>query len=182
MKGMVLPSKMPLFFVFVGVAAVGSASLVSACSDGTTGTPVDADSPDGSSTPTDGAADNDARTESDPTKDAETKKPERNQDGPGEEGAVCGFNHDCKLALRCACDEDTGCKCQPGARGKGKNGVDACVTSDDCASALCIEGPVNGESICSDECEGPDDCTGKLPRCIEVVGIPAPVCVREPPP
>ena len=108
-------------------------------------------------------------------------KPGKDANGPGEAGAECGFNRDCQAALRCECDESTGCACKVGARGTGQNGIDACDSGNQCASSLCVEGPTNGESICSDECTDDNDCGGKLPKCISAFGIPAPFCAREAP-
>lgn len=88
----------------------------------------------------------------------------RDANGPGEAGTECVFNHDCQLALRCgACDAGY-CFCEPGARGAGKNGIDACDSGDQCASSVCVE------SWCSDECATNADCTGMLPRCVTVPG------------
>ena len=91
--------------------------------------------------------------------------------------AVCSFNKDCTAAERCECDEATGCFCHLGVRGTGQNGVDKCVTGNDCASALCVEGPVTGVYYCSDECMDAKQCMGALPKCtnIALVGM---VCVR----
>jgi len=92
--------------------------------------------------------------------------------------AVCSFNKDCPSAERCECDEATGCFCHIGVRGTGKNGIDTCVTGNDCASALCVEGPTNGTFYCSDECMNAGQCTGMLPKCtnIALVGM---ICVRN---
>jgi hypothetical protein len=91
--------------------------------------------------------------------------------------AVCSFNKDCPSAERCECDEVTGCFCHIGVRGTGKNGIDQCVTGNDCQSALCIEGPTKNVFYCSDECKTAAQCTGMLPKCtnIALVGM---VCVR----
>lgn len=168
---------------FLGITAVATASLVVACTDDPTSSPSTSDGgnpqrKDGSGG---GGPEGDEDSGEDPTKEAGSEDPQQ-VDGPGEAGAECAFNRDCKLALRCECDEDTGCSCQPGARGTGKNGVDGCDSGNQCASSLCVEGPGDaGESFCSDECKDDKDCTGKLPRCIPVFGIPEPICAREAP-
>ncbi|HEX7665987.1 MAG TPA: hypothetical protein VF407_15780 [Polyangiaceae bacterium] len=95
--------------------------------------------------------------------------------GPGDE---CAFNRDCIAADRCECDESTGCFCEAGARGTGKNGVDSCTSGDDCSSSLCVEGP-DGGSFCSDECTSAADCTGALPQCTDVSFV-GKICVRNP--
>ena len=94
-------------------------------------------------------------------------------------GATCSFNHDCQTALRCECDETTGCACKPGARGTGKNGIDPCTSGNNCASALCVEGPADSGSFCSDECMTIAQCTGKLPVCSDIAGVGR-VCIRMP--
>lgn len=173
-----------LFLACVGSAAVGS--VVFACSDETTspnasqpeaGAPRQRDSGRQS-----GETDEDAAGETEdaslgdaaPPKDA---SPPKDANGPGEAGSTCFFNRDCQLALRCECDVE--CVCKPGARGTGRNGIDRCDSGDQCASSLCVEGP-SGEHYCSDECQGPDDCTGALPRCVAIGGLPEPICVRDP--
>ncbi|MCA9608217.1 MAG: hypothetical protein KC619_21555, partial [Myxococcales bacterium] len=96
------------------------------------------------------------------------------------EGAICSFNRDCAAAARCECDEATGCMCATGTRGTGVNGVDTCTDGNDCASALCVEGPDSVTFYCSDECGTDSDCTGALPRCIDIAFVGR-VCVRIPP-
>ena len=96
------------------------------------------------------------------------------------EGAPCGFNRDCSATQRCECDVATGCFCMTGVRGTGQVGVDTCTDSNDCASALCVEGPVDGTFYCSDECTGDGDCAGQLPRCIDIAFVGT-VCARIPP-
>ncbi|RZO47799.1 MAG: hypothetical protein EVA89_38655 [Sandaracinaceae bacterium] len=95
------------------------------------------------------------------------------------EGAVCGFNRDCRADQRCECDEATGCFCMMGVRGTGQVGVDRCVDENDCASALCVEGP-GGDFYCSDECVDASDCAGMLPQCTDIAFVGR-ICVREPP-
>ena len=168
---------------FLTVTAIATASLVSACTEDAASSSSEDAGADvrkrDSGNPGDEEEKQDEDNGGEPTKDSGTE-PEQ-VDGPGEAGAECAFNRDCKLALRCECDESTGCACQPGERGTGKNGIDVCDSGDQCASALCVEGPDQGESICSDACNDDKDCTGKLPRCIPVFGIPEPICAREPP-
>ena len=101
--------------------------------------------------------------------------------GPGNPGDICSFNADCAAALRCECNESTGCACQPGVRGTGRNGIDPCPGdngSDDCASALCIEGPDGTGNFCSDQCTTDADCTGMLPQCMDIALVGR-VCVRK---
>ncbi|MEO7110294.1 MAG: hypothetical protein ABI183_07660, partial [Polyangiaceae bacterium] len=84
----------------------------------------------------------------------------------------------CPASQRCECSEATGCDCEDGARGTGKNGIDSCTTGDDCASSLCVEGP-SGTNVCSDQCTDAAGCTGSLPLCDAIAGIGM-ICVRQP--
>lgn len=95
------------------------------------------------------------------------------------EGALCSFNRECAAIARCECDETTGCMCATGPRGTGVNGVDTCTSGNDCASSVCVEGP-SSDYYCSDECGTDADCTGPLPRCIDIAFVGR-ICVREPP-
>lgn len=132
----------------------------------------DATSKTDASTSKDGAAQTDAATDaSKPQRDASTV-------GEGGPGADCTFNHDCIAADRCACEEETGCFCEAGARGTGRNGIDPCASGNDCTSSLCIEGP-DGGSFCSDECGSAADCTGVLPKCANIAFLGM-VCIRNP--
>jgi hypothetical protein len=101
-------------------------------------------------------------------------------DGPGVDGTMCSFNRDCHLALRCECNETTGCACKPGARGAGKNGIDPCTSGNECASSVCVEGPPDAGSFCSDECMTSNDCTGMLPLCSDIAFVGR-VCIRTAP-
>ncbi len=92
--------------------------------------------------------------------------------------AVCTFNRDCPSTERCACDEATGCFCETGARGTGVNGVDACASSNDCASSVCVQGQ-GGAYVCSGECASNADCGGKLPLCSDIAFV-GKICVRTP--
>lgn len=162
------------------VAATATVSILAACSDASTDADdagIPAPARDGGGASTD---DEDGGSTDEPEDAGTDAKPGKDANGPGADGDECAFNRDCQAALRCECDEDTGCFCKPGARGTGQVGVDTCDSGNQCASSLCVEGPTNGESICSDECEDEDDCGGKLPRCIAVFGIPEPICAREP--
>jgi hypothetical protein len=101
-------------------------------------------------------------------------------------GAECSFNDDCVAAERCECEETTGCFCRPGMRGTGESGVDECTSGNDCASAVCVEGPTDGPVVdpptfyCSGPCVTDDDCTGMLPMCLDVAFVGR-ICVRNPP-
>jgi hypothetical protein len=120
----------------------------------------------------------DADKPSDAGADVKTAK---DANGPGEAGAECSFNRDCQSALRCECDESTGCACKLGTRGTGQNGVDACDSGNQCASAVCLEGPPDAGFFCTDECAGPADCpTTTLPQCTNVAFV-GQVCTRTPP-
>jgi len=166
-----------LVFCFT-VAAIATASLVSACTDETTdvagGGDAGDDGPtrrrDGSSGPVD-----EEDADVDPEKDSGADGAEAGKDanGPGADGDPCDFNRDCQLALRCECEEGN-CECKPGARGTGKNGVDTCTSANDCASSICAEGPIG--SFCSDECANDSDCTGNLPKCFPIIGFPEAIC------
>ncbi|MEO6952834.1 MAG: hypothetical protein ABI321_13600 [Polyangia bacterium] len=98
--------------------------------------------------------------------------------GDGGTGAVCTFNSDCVAAARCECSEAAGCACQTGVRGTGRNGVDTCTDGNDCASALCVEGP-GSVYYCSDACSSDTGCTGMLPRCLDVTFL-GQICARSP--
>jgi hypothetical protein len=98
-------------------------------------------------------------------------------DGAGSH-APCAFNRECPSDERCVCDETTGCECQFGPRGTGKNGVDACAGGNDCESSVCLEGP-GGAYVCSGECASNADCGGKLPLCTDVALV-GKICVRSP--
>lgn len=95
-------------------------------------------------------------------------------------GTLCSFNRDCSADHRCECDEVNGCSCQPGMRGTGRGGVDACTDSNDCASAVCVEGPPDMGFFCSNECMEAGDCMGMLPECVDVALVGR-ICVRTPP-
>lgn len=172
----------PLFLS--SLVAGAFVTIAVACTDAsTTAAPSDdaGTTADGASRKDGAATEPDEDGSTSPPKDAGTDaKQAKDANGPGEAGAECQFNRDCQAALRCECDESTGCACQPGARGAGQNGIDACDSGNQCASSVCVEGPTNGEFVCSDECESAQDCTGKLPRCIPVFGFDVPICVRIP--
>lgn len=108
-----------------------------------------------------------------PTRDAAT----RDASGPGVEDTPCSFNDECRLDLRC--DEDKGFVCAPGARGTvGFAGP--CDSSNDCANAVCLEGP-DGGFFCSDRCVDEKNCQEPLPLCSNVAFL-GKVCIRRPPP
>lgn len=168
--------------------AGATAWLLAACTDETAATPAGGDGggggADGSSSRKDGGvrpdddADSGEPTNADAGDAAKDAKPGKDASGPGEAGTECFFNHDCQSALRCDCDEDFNCSCQPGVRGTGQNGIDTCDSGNECASSLCVEGPAGSGFICSDECSSPSDCTGKLPRCLSAGGVS--FCARDP--
>lgn len=91
----------------------------------------------------------------------------------------CTFNADCPTAERCECDESTGCFCQPGQRGTGKNGVDVCKTGNDCETSLCNEGS-DGNFYCSGPCNQDSDCAAKLPLCANISFV-GKICIRQKP-
>lgn len=93
-------------------------------------------------------------------------------------GAPCAFNRECPANERCACDEATGCACAIGARGVGLAG-DPCTTGDDCASAVCLEGP-GDDLLCTEECEDASTCPEALPLCTPIAFV-GQVCIRRPP-
>ncbi len=99
--------------------------------------------------------------------------------GDGGPGATCTLNRDCVADARCECSEAAGCACRTGVRGTGKNGLDTCTDGNDCASALCVEGP-GSVYYCSDECASDTGCTGKLPMCLDVAFI-GKICARAAP-
>lgn len=95
-----------------------------------------------------------------------------------EAGGRCAFNRDCVSAERCECDEATGCRCAPGARGTGRAGVDRCTSGNDCESALCVEAN-GGVSLCSAPCATVSECPSALPRCLSVATVGR-FCARDP--
>lgn len=155
---------------FLSFSTAAAACAIVACSsDDAASTTAGTDASAGdSSTARDGATGSDGEAPADAGTDgaAEAGKDgsTRDANGPGKAGTECVFNHDCQLALRCSACDAGYCFCEPGARGTGKNGIDACDSGDQCASSLCVE------DTCSDECQTKDDCTGKLPRCVSVPG------------
>ncbi len=92
-------------------------------------------------------------------------------------GGACSFNDDCPADQRCACSNGD-CACEVGPRGTGVSGVTACTDGNDCASALCIEGPGN-DLVCSSACENSTDCPPTLPRCLSVPFVGS-FCARDP--
>lgn len=107
-------------------------------------------------------------SEEQPTKDSSAKPAE--EYGDAGTGTECYFNAECQKSLRCECDEDTGCSCQPGTRGTGAAGA-SCASGNDCASSVCID-----ETTCSAACDSEDDCPSSLPYCIAVFGFPKKIC------
>jgi hypothetical protein len=101
-------------------------------------------------------------------------------DGPGEAGTECAFNRECNAALRCECTESAGCACKAGVRGTGQNGVTPCSDGNACASSVCVEGPPDSGSFCSDECKTSTECTGQLPLCSDIAFVGR-ICIRTPP-
>ena len=162
-----------LLFLF-SASAIATAFLVSACTDEAAETPATDAGADGNVGKQDSGGGT-GEDDDDDDDDEDAGKPETGagEDGPGEAGAECAHNRDCQLALRCEC-EDGVCGCQPGARGTGKNGIDTCTSGNDCASSICVEG--SDGSFCSDECKDDTDCTGSLPKCFPIVGLPKPIC------
>ncbi|MBN9165537.1 MAG: hypothetical protein BGO98_48645 [Myxococcales bacterium 68-20] len=177
-----LHTSKPRLAFFMTAASIAAASLISACADDATSTPTGGtDKPDAStSKDKDSGSTDDTDADTDTDKDAGTK-PGKDANGPGADGDECTLNRDCQSALRCECDEATGCFCKPGTRGTGKNGVDPCDSGNQCESSLCVEGPTNGESFCSDECKDDTECGGQLPQCLPIPGLGAKICTREPP-
>lgn len=189
-----LRSRSYVALFFVGSSLALAAAGVAACSDDPASSSGSGDEggtgpsriEGGASTGEDGATETDANVAADASDaadatDASTKDANvADANGPGAVGAACGFNRDCQLALRCECDENTGCACKAGARGTGQNGITPCNDGNACASALCVEGPPNMGSYCSDECLTDADCGGKLPVCKDIAFVGR-VCIRTPP-
>lgn len=96
----------------------------------------------------------------------------------GEGGGACTYNADCIASERCECSEADGCRCAPGARGAGVAGVDGCASGNDCATALCLDGP-GGAMLCSTPCAAAAECPAALPRCISVPTLGR-ICARDP--
>lgn len=95
-----------------------------------------------------------------------------------EAGGRCVLNRDCVSAERCECNEPTGCRCAPGARGTGRAGVDRCASGDDCETSLCVEAN-GGVSLCSAPCNSASECPPALPRCLNVATLGR-FCARDP--
>jgi hypothetical protein len=155
-------------FVGLSAAAAFAIACLAACASST------------SSTSSGGTGDASDDGSSDASTNDAADGASTNVDGPGAEGATCSFNRDCHLALRCECNETTGCACKTGARGTGKNGVDPCASGNDCTSSVCVEGPPDAGSFCSDECKTSSDCTGVLPVCTDVAFVGR-ICIRTAP-
>lgn len=109
-------------------------------------------------------------SEVDDTATVEVPSDESNRDG------ACILNRECPADQRCECIDEV-CLCRDGTRGTGVNGVDTCTVDNDCASALCVEGP-GGVFYCSDECSDETDCEGALPVCADVAFVGR-ICIRE---
>lgn len=93
----------------------------------------------------------------------------------GPAGQDCTFNRDCRDDERCVCDGS--CVCAFGERGAGQLG-DSCVSGDDCASSVCLEGP--GDALmCSAPCDDGFECVDPLPLCSNVAFV-GEICVRDP--
>ncbi|MBX3196830.1 MAG: hypothetical protein KF894_01635 [Labilithrix sp.] len=164
------------FALLAAAAGFATVAALAACS---TDSSPDADDAGNPTRDRDSGANVDDEKDSGPAEEPDDAGTDA--DVKGGEGTECAFNRECQAALRCECDEATGCFCKPGPRGTGKVGVDTCTSGNDCESSICIDGPTDDEMICSDECQDETECGGKLPRCIAIVGIPEPICVREPP-
>lgn len=92
-------------------------------------------------------------------------------------GTGCTFNSDCPANERC--DEDTNFTCTAYPRGTGKTGVDRCNNSNDCETALCVEGWPANAYYCSGPCGTDGGCAGVLPRCVNIAFLGL-VCARSP--
>lgn len=145
-----------------------------ACSSGTTSSSSSGGAPDGATG--DGGNLSDASLDA-PSRDANADASNKDgasgyphRYGAGQANAVCEFNRDCAMGLRCEC-ADGDCLCKTGPRGEGRAGVDACTTGNDCGSSICIN-----DEICSDECLTPADCGPKTPRCIAISGFSVKIC------
>lgn len=158
--------------------ALTAASAFTLVLDACATDPTPATTPGGA----DAASSSDAATGEDgaipPSTDASDAGDAGIVNGPGKEGAVCAFNRDCQAALRCECDETNGCACKPGVRGSGKNGIDPCTSGNACASSVCVEGPPDTGSFCSDECDSSAECVGKLPLCSTIAFVGR-ICIRQ---
>ena len=82
-------------------------------------------------------------------------------------GPLCLFNSECPDETACVGDE-SGSYCVPGERGSVEYG-EPCTTSEECASAVCLE------DFCTMLCEAVDACTSdNLPRCHPALGYCTP--------
>jgi hypothetical protein len=95
---------------------------------------------------------------------------------PTDDGRAAGDEGEGE-GLRCACDGV--CACEEGARGTGGLN-DSCTSGNDCASAVCLEGPPPS-TLCTEACVDDGDCGGDLPVCADIAFVGR-VCIRTPPP
>lgn len=152
-------------------------SLSVACGDDSDGAAGDAATDASAEASTDASA-------QDANADAESEDASTDAGGDAftaDAGTVqCAFNRECPANQRCECDEEEGCYCELGARGTGGLG-DPCDNENDCASAVCLEGPEgpSGQFLCSIECESEQECGGDLPLCTNVTFV-GQICIREP--
>ena len=89
---------------------------------------------------------------------------------PADAGPLCLFNSECPDETACTGVSDSESSLRSGSpRNRGVPGL-ACETSEDCASAVCID------DFCTKLCDEPSDCSSdNLPRCNEFVGYCTPI-------
>lgn len=159
------------FWSCLGVLA-SAVGLIMACDDSS-------NTPEGSDVDGGGPSQSKDASTDRQTTDARDAEPESQDDASsdaapssdaGGAGAECYFNTDCQLALRCECDESTGCSCRPGTRGAGAAGA-TCSSGNDCSSSVCID-----DTTCSRPCNTESDCPPALPQCLLVFGFPEKIC------
>lgn len=160
----------------LGASGLGSTLLAACATDDGAG----AGTSGGNEAGSDGSARPDGASPGNDANDAATRGSDAADAGADGPLIPCAFNRECSASMRCECSETDGCACKPGARGTGRNGLDPCIDGNACASSLCVEGPPDSGSFCSDECDASTDCKGQLPVCADIALVGR-ICIRTPP-
>lgn len=89
-------------------------------------------------------------------------------------------NYGCNPGLRCECEGDVNCTCQPGARGTAQYNS-PCDDSNDCESGLCYDGPEAADGgatqyYCTHFCQDTSECAAPLNKCNDAYNV----CIYAP--